>query len=72
MHGWRFVAGQREILQGQAFARRTVLASPQDELALTVGDLETFAELEADEDETTATRDSVVSSSTATREELSL
>ena len=65
------MAGTPEVLQGRSNARRTVLASPQDELALTVGDTATFAELEAEEDETTATRDSVVSSSTAARESLS-
>ena len=65
------MAARPEVLQGRSFARRTVLASPQDELALTVGDLTTFAALEAEEDETTATRESVVSSSTATRETLS-
>jgi hypothetical protein len=65
------MAGQPEVLQGHSFARRTVLASPQDELALTVGDTDTFAELEAEEAEVTATRETLVASSTATRETLS-
>lgn len=65
------MAGRRDVLQGRSFARRQVLAAPQDELALTVGDLETFADLEADEDASTATRESVFSSSSASREELS-
>jgi hypothetical protein len=65
------MAGRPEILQGQSFAKRTVLASPQDELALTVGDTSTFAELQTEESELPGTRESVASSSTATRETLS-
>lgn len=65
------MAGTPEVLQGRSNAKRTILASPQDELALTVGDTNTFAELEAEEDETAATRETLVSASTASREALS-
>lgn len=65
------MAGRPEVLQGQSFAKRTILASPQDELALTVGDTTTFAALELEESETTGTRETLVSTSTATRDTLS-
>ena len=64
------MAAQPEVLQGRSNAKRTILASPQDELALTVGDTTTFAALEAQESAAPATRDSVVSSATAARESL--
>lgn len=58
-----------EVLQGRSFAKRVPLAAPVDALDLTVGDTTTFAALEAREDDPTATR-TTLATTTATREVL--
>ena len=66
------MAAQRDILENGSSARREILDAPQDDLALTLGDAAalTFGDLDDNDGLATASRDSLVASSAATRETL--